>query len=69
MLTFGEQFPISPHFFKLKYMDFNPTNVIFFHFIVFKIAESIIQQKFYIHSADPTHQEKAIAIKLYYGDA
>ncbi len=60
MLTFGEQFPISPHFFKLKCMDFNPPNVIFFHFIVSKIVESIIQQEFYIHSASPTYPEQEL---------
>ncbi len=53
MVTLGDQFPILPHFFKLEYMDFNPQNVIFFYFIVLKIAESIIQQKFYICLADP----------------
>ncbi len=54
MVTLGEPFPISPHFFKLKYVDFNSPNVILFYFIVFKITKSIIQEGFYICSADPS---------------
>ncbi len=61
MVTFGDPLPIFPHFFKLKYMEFNPPNVIFFYFIVFKIAKSIIQQGFYICSADPTYEEESVS--------
>jgi len=53
---FRDQFPVLPHIFPAKCMDFEPPNAITLHLIVCKMPESIVWQGFHPYSASPIYE-------------